>query len=91
MYNWLVGHDIGQQGQVTRAFDLARKFTLAARTIASLAPRFYLATLANVARNGVQIFVVEAFPFRTIRGLSPTPSAPGSTTKRTTPSRAAPT
>lgn len=87
----LVGHDIGQQGQVARAFDFSRQLALAARAIAGLAPRFYLAAFADIARNGVQVLVVKAFALRAIGGLAPTPSPPGTAARKTAASKSATT
>jgi len=63
------------------ALDFTRQFSLAARAVASLAPRFDLAAFVDVAGEHIKVFVIEASSFGTMRGsaaaTAPTPSALG--------------
>ena len=75
----LIGNDIGQQRQMTRALDFTRQFSLAARAIAGLTPRLDLAALADITGEHIEIFVIEASAFRAIGGTAaPPPPAPPS-------------
>ena len=63
------------------AFDFAREFALAARAVAGLAARFDFAAFADVTRERVEVFVIEAFAFGAV-GVSaalPPASSPAPT------------
>ena len=63
---------------MTGALDFTSQFTLAARAVASLPPRLDLAALVDIAREHIQIFVIEASAFRAISGFptAPPPASP---------------
>ena len=61
--------------------DFTRQFALAARAIAGLTPWLDLAALIDIAREHVQIFVVEASSFRAIGGF-PSTAPPASSSMR---------
>jgi len=85
--NQLVGHDIGQQSQVARAFYFSRQLPLAARAIAGLAARLDLAAFADIAGNDIQILVVKAFALGAIAGLAAAAPAPGTSARKSTAPR----
>lgn len=58
------------------AFNFAREFALAARAVAGLAARFDFATFADITRERVQVFVIEAFAFWTVGVSAALPPAP---------------
>ncbi len=76
---------------MSRAFYFSRKFTLTARAIAGLAARFDLAAFADITRNHVQIFVVEALALGAICRLAPAPASPVAPARKTAAPRTAAT
>ena len=75
----LVSDHKGQQGQMTRPLNLPGKFALTARTVASLTARLDLPAFADIPRECLYVFVIEALAFGTVGVLAawtPPPESP---------------